>query len=179
MSDLETERLVLHPLSPAEAVSLAARDRTSDPHWAPGYPDEGDITGATRFLTTCAVTGDPRPFGMYEIRVKETGQAVGGVDFHGPPDASGAVTIGYGLVPGVRGKGYASEALRGLLRFARAAGVTSVRGDADHDNTGSQHVMTAAGMRLIADDGRLRFYEITWSGPGTGPETGRDQARKS
>ncbi|WP_405799217.1 GNAT family N-acetyltransferase [Streptomyces sp. NBC_01506] len=164
MSDLETERLLLHPLSPPEAVRLVVVDRTSGTHWAPDYPDEGDVSGATRFLTTCATAGDPRPFGTYEIRLKETGQAVGGVDFHGPPDESGAVTIGYGLVPSVRGKGYASEALRGLLLFARAGGVTSVRGDTDHDNIGSQHVMAAAGMRLIADDGRLKFYEITWPG---------------
>lgn len=164
MSDLVTERLLLHPLSPPEAVRLVAGDRTSGTHWAPGYPDEGDVSGATRFLTTCAAVGDPRPFGMYEIRVKETGRAVGGVIFHGPPDGSGAVTIGYGLVLEARGKGYASEALRGLLLFARANGVNSVRGDTDHDNTGSQHVMTAAGMRLIADDGRLKFYEIAWPG---------------
>ncbi|WP_381798415.1 GNAT family N-acetyltransferase [Streptomyces niveus] len=162
--DLVTERLLLHPLSPPEAVRLVAGDRTSGTHWAPSYPDEGDVSGATRFLTTCAALGDPRPFGTYEIRVKETGQAVGGVDFHGPPDGSGAVTIGYGLVPEVRGMGYASEALRGLLLFARASGVTSVRGDTDHDNIGSQHVMAAAGMRLVADDGRLKFYEIAWPG---------------
>lgn len=173
MTDLVTERLLLHPLSPPEAVSLAMGDRTSGAHWASGYPDEGDVSGATRFLTTCAATGDPRPFGTYEIRVKETGQAVGGVDFHGPPDENGAVTIGYGLVPEVRGKGYASEALRGLLRFARAAGVTSVRGDTGHDNIGSQHVMTAAGMRLIADDGLLKFYEITWPGREPGPDGAR------
>ncbi|MFD6990814.1 GNAT family N-acetyltransferase [Streptomyces sp. NPDC059943] len=164
MSDLVTERLLLHPLSPPEAVRLVAGDRMSGTHWAPAYPGEGDVSGATRFLTTCAAVGDPRPFGTYEIRVKETGQAVGGVDFHGPPDDSGAVTIGYGLVPDVRGLGYASEALRGLLLFARSSGVTSVRGDTDHDNTGSQHVMAAAGMRLIADDGRLKFYEIAWPG---------------
>ncbi|MFC8826745.1 GNAT family N-acetyltransferase [Streptomyces sp. NPDC057137] len=175
MTELVTERLLLHPLSPSEAVRLVTGDRTSGSHWAPGYPDEGDVSGATRFLTTCEGIGDPRPFGTYEIRVKETGQAVGGVDFHGPPDETGSVTIGYGLVPAARGKGYASEALRGLLLFARAVGVTSVRGDTDHDNVGSQHVMAAAGMRLIADDGRLKFYEIAWPGP----EPGRDTARNT
>lgn len=164
MSPLVTERLLLHPLSPAEAVSLVAGDRTQGIHWAPEYPDAGDVSGATRYLTNCAAFGDPRPFGMWEVRVKESGQAVGGVDFHGPPDEGGTVTIGYGLVPAARGRGYASEALRGLLLFAQANGVTSVRGDTDHDNIGSQRVMAAAGMRLVADDGRLKFYEIAWPG---------------
>jgi hypothetical protein len=34
-------------------------------------------------------------------------------------------------------KGYTSEALRGLLLFARARGVTCIKGDADHDDVAS------------------------------------------
>jgi RimJ/RimL family protein N-acetyltransferase len=59
--------------------------------------------------------------------------------------------------------GYASEALRGLLLFARARGVTCVKGDADHDNIASQHVMAAAGMRQVAEDERVKYYEISWT----------------
>jgi RimJ/RimL family protein N-acetyltransferase len=73
---------------------------------------------------------------------------------------TGSVTIGFGLVPSARGQGYVSEALRGLLLFARARGVTSVKGDADHDNTASHHVMMAAGMRPAGEDERLRYFEI-------------------
>jgi RimJ/RimL family protein N-acetyltransferase len=84
------------------------------------------------------------------------------VGFHGAPDEIGRVAIGYGLIPAARGSGYASEALRALLAFARAQGVTSAEGDTTHDNTASQHVMTAVGMQLIAEDQRLRYYKITW-----------------
>ena len=66
-------------------------------------------------------------------------------------------------MPSARGKGYASEALRALLAFARSHGITSVKGDTDHDNTASQHGMAAAGMRLIAEDERLKYYKITWN----------------
>jgi RimJ/RimL family protein N-acetyltransferase len=147
-------------------VSEAERVLTGDPddcaRWAPGYPTEGDALAARRFLSTCANTGDPQPFCNYEIRRREDGLAIGGAGFHGTPDANGSVTIGYGLIPSVRGKGYASEALRALLALARAHGITSVQGDTDHDNTASQHVMAAVGMRLTAEDERLKYYKITW-----------------
>ncbi|MGW3334894.1 GNAT family N-acetyltransferase [Streptomyces rubiginosohelvolus] len=44
----------------------------------------------------------------------------------------------------------------------RAHGVTSVKGDADHDNTASQHVMTGAGMRQIGEDERVKHYAVSW-----------------
>jgi RimJ/RimL family protein N-acetyltransferase len=146
-----------------ESEQVMAREPENGARWAPGYPTEGDVIAAQRFLGTCAYTGDPQPFGNYEIRSREDDQAIGGVGFHGPADEDGCVTIGYGLVPSARGKGYASEALRGLLLFARAHGVTRVKGDTDHDNIASQHVMMAAGMRPAGEDERVRYFEIAWA----------------
>ena len=163
MEALVTTRLVLHPLTPAEAAYVAEGSPGPDALWAPDYPNDGDRAGARHFLEHCADTGNPQPFGAYEIRLREDGHAIGGVGFHGVPDDQGQVTIGYGLIPAMRGKGYASEALRALLEIARAAGVASVRGDADLDNTASQHVMAAAGMRFVGEDDLLRHYRIDWT----------------
>ncbi|MFK0188264.1 hypothetical protein ACIQV1_29085 [Streptomyces rubiginosohelvolus] len=51
----------------------------------------------------------------------------------------------------------------GTRGSGRDHGVTSVKGDADHDNTASQHVMTAAGMRQIGEDERVKYYAVCWS----------------
>ncbi len=147
----------------SEVERLVAGEPDNDARWAPGYPTDGDMIAARRFLGAYAYTGDPQPFGNYEIRRREDGQAIGGVGFHGPADENGSVTIGYGLIPSVRGKGYASEALRGLLVFARACGVTCVKGDTDHDNIASQRVMMAAGMRQAGEDERVTYFEIAWT----------------
>jgi RimJ/RimL family protein N-acetyltransferase len=163
MSDLVTERLVLHPMTVGEAERVVAGEPGSGDRWAPGYPTDGDVFAARRFLGTCAATGDPQPFGNYEIRRREDGRAIGGVGFHNPVDANGSVTIGYGIVPSAQGQGYASEALRGLLLFARAQGVTCVKGDADHDNIASHRVMLAAGMRPAGQDERVGYFEMTWT----------------
>jgi len=155
----------------SEAERVVAGELDGSSRWAPGYPTGGDVSAARRFLGTCADTGDPQPFGNYEIRRREDGQAIGGLGFHGPADENGSVTIGYGLIQSARGKGYASEALRALLLFAQAHGVTCVKGDADHDNLASQRVMMAAGMRPAGEDERVRYFEITWTGTtaNTGP----------
>ncbi|MFH9568739.1 GNAT family N-acetyltransferase [Streptomyces globisporus] len=162
MDDLVTERLVLHPMSVDEAERTVTGEPDADVRWEQGYPTEGDVAVARRFLERCASTGDPQPFGPYVVRRRSDHRAIGGMGFHGPPDEHGSVTVGYGLVPSAQGKGYASEALRALLPFARDQGVASVKGDADHDNTASQHVMTAAGMRQIGEDERVKYYVISW-----------------
>ncbi|MFF2864134.1 GNAT family N-acetyltransferase [Streptomyces rubiginosohelvolus] len=163
MDKLVTERLVLHPMSVDEAERTVTGEPDADVRWEQGYPTEGDTAVARRFLERCATTGDPQPFGPYVIRRRSDHRAIGGIGFHRPPDEHGSVTIGYGLVPSAQGKGYASEALRALLPMARARGVASVKGDADHDNTASQHVMTAAGMRQAGEDERVKYYVICWS----------------
>ncbi|NGO71162.1 GNAT family N-acetyltransferase [Streptomyces boncukensis] len=160
MDDLVTERLTLHPMSLAEAGRVAAGRPADGDRWAPGYPAAADVEGARHFVSSWATHGDPRPYGSYEIRRRADGAAIGGTGFNRPPDGDGTVTIGYGLIPAERGKGYAAEALRALLRFARECGLTSVRGDADLDNVASQRVMAAVGMRCMGEDERVRYYEI-------------------
>lgn len=164
MDDLVTARLILHPMSIIEAERMVAGTPQDSDRWPPGYPTEGEVKSAEDFLNRCAHSGNSQPFGPYEIRRREDGQAIGGLGFHGPPDDSGSVTIGYGLIPSARGNGYASEALRELLRFARACGIACVKGDADHDNIASQRVMTAAGMLPAGEDDRVKYYEIVRNG---------------
>ncbi|MEV5683127.1 GNAT family N-acetyltransferase [Streptomyces sp. NPDC052164] len=182
MDDLETARLLLHPLSADEAHELVAYAESGPDgpgrrdSWAAGYPLDGDVSAARRLLnsrTGEGATPTPHP-GVFEIRRREDGLAIGGVDFHGPADDTGSVTIGYGLVPAARGRGYASEALRALLEFARVSGIARVKGDADHDNIASRHVMAAAGMRQVGEDERVTYYEVSWDDAGlrAGARTG-------
>ncbi|MFF3862502.1 GNAT family N-acetyltransferase [Streptomyces sp. NPDC002209] len=164
MDQLPTERLVLVPLDPARARGLLSGVPGAGCRWGPGYPDDGDRAGARRYLRVLAETGDPAPFGAYEIRRRGDGLTIGGAGFHGPADAAGVVTVGYGLIPAARGRGYAAEALRALLGHARAHGASGAAGDADRENAASHRVMAAAGMRLVGEDERLRYYAVSWAG---------------
>ncbi|MFJ7272181.1 GNAT family N-acetyltransferase [Streptomyces sp. NPDC099050] len=166
MEPLRTRRLLLLPLDAGRARRLAAGSPGPADRWAEGYPAAGDRAGAQRYLRVLADTGDPAPYGAFEIQRRSDGLLIGGAGFHGPADGEGRVTVGYGLVPAVRGRGYAAEALRALLEHARAHGAVTVSGDTDRENTASQHVMAAAGMLPAGEDARLVYYAVSWTGPG-------------
>ncbi|MFE3126901.1 GNAT family N-acetyltransferase, partial [Streptomyces hydrogenans] len=158
IAPVATERLVLHPLTVAEGERIAAREPLPGERWGEGYPGVGDLASVGAFLRRCAEDGDPGAFRTYQIRLAASGLVVGGIGFHGPPGADGGVTVGYGIVPGERGRGYASEALAAVIGIARAAGATVLRGDADPANVASHRVMERAGMRRAGDgDGPVRF----------------------
>lgn len=163
-----TARLLLRPMTVDSATRVVRRTPAADDRWAPDYPTDGDVESATDFLGHCAGTGDPQPFGDYEVVRREDGLVIGSLGFNRPPDEHGTVTVGYGLVAEARGHGYATEGLRALLDLARRHGITRVRGDADHDNVASQRVMTAAGMRFTGEDARVKYYETAWpAAPGS------------
>ncbi|GGY53776.1 hypothetical protein GCM10010363_38650 [Streptomyces omiyaensis] len=155
-----TERLLLHPLTVAEGERIAARELLPGERWGEGYPGVGDLASVGAFLRRCAGDGDPGPYRTYQMRLREDGLVVGGIGFHGPPGPDGAVTVGYGVVPGERGKGYASEALAAVIGIARSAGAAVLRGDADPANLPSHRVMERAGMRRAGEDGGLVRYLV-------------------
>ena len=87
---------------------------------------------------------------------------IGGIGFFGPPDDEGTVELGYGVAPDVEGRDYATEALRGALRYAFGTGsVRRVVADTTHVNEGSQRVMERRPVcaRFRADEQQY-FYEF-------------------
>ncbi|MGW0120711.1 GNAT family N-acetyltransferase [Streptomyces sp. NPDC003327] len=158
--DVATERLLLRPLTVADADRVLAGEPAPGDRWEEGYPSVGDLGAMRRFLKVSEETGDPGVFGPYAVLLRDGGRTVGGIGFHGPPAEDGFATVGYGLAPGARGNGYATEALRALVDLARRAGAAGVKGDADLDNTASHRVMLAAGMRHVSDDEAVRRFRL-------------------
>ncbi len=77
---------------------------------------------------------------------------VGHAGFHGPPDSSGMVEIGYTIVPEHRGKRYSHLVLSALQRQADASKeVTTVRAAISPDNLPSLKVVTAAQFRHVGE----------------------------
>ncbi|OMH34824.1 GNAT family N-acetyltransferase [Tersicoccus sp. Bi-70] len=158
--DVTTERLTLHPLTRDEAVARAAADIPAEERWGTGYPVVDQRSALTSFVEMWDEVGDTRPFGVYDVCERETGDQVGGVAFFGPPSKDGVVEFGYGLVPGARGRGYAKEAVSEALRIAREAGARTVKATTTPDNIASQAVMLRAGMREVRRAGRLVYFQI-------------------
>ena len=97
---------------------------------------------------------------MYLIREDRSGFAIGGLGFFGPPDQQDCVEFGYGLVESARGKGYATEAVRAALGFARANGAQCVKADTTPQNIPSQHVLEKADLVLTQRSDSAYYYEL-------------------
>ena len=104
--------------------------------------------------------------------------AVGAAGFHGPPDDSGMVEIGYRVDPAHRRRGYARAALEALLdRAAAEPAVSRVRVSIRPDNLPSSGLALQYGFRRIGEqwddeDGLEIVYEVPASRARTSSASG-------
>lgn len=159
MTDLETLRLILHAVDVAEAGRITTRRPADEDRWAPDFPFDGDVIGATGYLRASREHGEQRPFGFYRISRAADGCAIGGIGFKGRP-VGGSVEVGYGLVPSARGHGFAAEALTALLGVAAAHGVARVVARTEAGNVASQRTLERAGFTRVGTDEDLLLYEL-------------------
>ncbi|MFJ2905410.1 GNAT family N-acetyltransferase [Streptomyces sp. NPDC087212] len=152
---LPTERLTLQGVTPASAADLV-RGGDGGFGWLDGGPFEGTREAAAHLIKLYR-QGVHRPeFGLFVLVRRADGRAVGGVGFHGVPDEEGRAEIGYDLVEGARGQGYATEALGALTAWALARDdVRALCATVEERNTASQRVLARAGFARasVVDEG--------------------------
>jgi RimJ/RimL family protein N-acetyltransferase len=129
--------------------------------WLGGGPFEG-TREAAGLLLKAYEAGVHRPeWGVFALVRKDDGLAVGGMGFHGAPDEEARVEIGYDLVEGARGHGYATEALRALSAWAWARdGVDTLFATIERGNIPSQRVVTRAGFTRVGEDEETYAYAL-------------------
>jgi len=149
---LTTARLLLPPLTRADAVAVVAGDRAGRA-WSPGYPTAGDLVVAGLLVQAPVGTLLDPAFGPLRVVLRAGGTVVGGVGFHGPPDADGGVEVGYGLAEEARGQGLATEAVLAVLAVLPALpgvpgdpAVRVVLGRTAPGNVASQRVLERCGF---------------------------------
>jgi RimJ/RimL family protein N-acetyltransferase len=161
--ELTTSRLRLRPLAPTEMRELLEGRPLEGQRWAEGYPLDGTLVAVAMQVELVERDVPRGGFCHYQVLLPE-GDAeyvIGDVGFHAPPDELGEVSVGFGIVPAARRRGYAVEALRAVLDWAlRQPEVRAVHADTDLVNLASQRVLLSAGMRLVADEGDRKVYEI-------------------
>lgn len=144
---LDTDRLVLYPMS---ALDLRAI-----------YLDEQDTDMKKTYfemLTGCMDHPEQHMFyTLWMMEEKEEGLFIGNLCFKGlNPD--GSVEIGYGVDEEYRNKGYCTEAVSGLTKWALSQeGVKCVEAEAESTNIAS--------IRVLEKVGYVRNGEIGEEGP--------------
>jgi RimJ/RimL family protein N-acetyltransferase len=156
---LHTPRLDLVLLEPENARALATGANPDGSPWAPGYPLAASLLYAE--LTAAAADGGRPlgPFGTYQVVRRTDGEVIGDVGFLGPPDETGAVHLAVGITEPARRQGYATEAVRALLEWARTQdGLTCVLADTTRTNRAAQRLLERVGMQPVGRDDQLLYY---------------------
>ena len=147
---IETERLYITPQSIEEIGTL--REKESDPEMKKAY---SEMLDAMLHLNGREEWGSD-----WKISLK-TGEAIGGIGFRGIPDAQGIVEIGYGIDKAYRQKGYATEALSGMVKWAmRQNGVQCITAQTEPNNKISQKVLVYNGFSRDGDGEEGPLYKI-------------------
>jgi RimJ/RimL family protein N-acetyltransferase len=167
---LRTERLDLVALTP-ELARLALNDREElGRRLGACVPSVWPGAAFARMLPYLAngfeERSDPSPPLPTRLVVhREDAVLVGETGFHGPPDPTGTVEIGYSVVPDYRGRGIALEATRLLLRDAiLRARVRRIVAECEPDNVASIRVLEALGLRRRERVGKRYRYELRVGG---------------
>lgn len=145
MTQIRTDRLLLTTLTREEAAAIRAGDRTARA-WAEDYPTEGDVLVASIVGEAGEHYDESATFGVLQVRLRSTGEAVGGIGFLFAPDEDGSAEVGYGIAESVRRQGLASEALRAVCAFAAERGLRSVTALTAPGNAASHGVLVKAGF---------------------------------
>jgi RimJ/RimL family protein N-acetyltransferase len=134
---IETERLILYPISNQEMESLIENENDAELKQAYSEMLQGCINEPENRIW----------YAVWLMELKNhSGTIVGDFCFKGLC-ADGMVEIGYGLREGFCGKGYMTEALKAITAWALAqSGVTRVEAETDPENKASQKVLAVCGF---------------------------------
>jgi ribosomal-protein-alanine N-acetyltransferase len=162
LENLRTERLTLVALTP-ELAQVALEDRAKlEPMLGArvpeAWPGADFATMLPRIARGVEQTG-VEPTRLIDHTADRT--LIGETGFHGPPDGSGTVEVGYSIVPDYRGRGFASEATRALIERAfERPGIRRVTAECLDNNIASLKVLERMGMRHVSSAAETLRFEL-------------------
>lgn len=142
---IRTERLFLRPAFPEDWGEMFA-----------GICDEAIVRNLARVpwpyaaedaRKFCARPFDPRAPSLLVTLPGATGAPIVGRCGYGPREDSGEIELGFWIARDCWGRGFATEAARALVGFARIAGPAHLAAGHFADNAASGKVLARAGFR--------------------------------
>jgi RimJ/RimL family protein N-acetyltransferase len=162
---LETDRLILRPLSAGDAEFIL--ELLNDPLWLRFIGDKGvrTLEDARNYILAGPVEMYARlGFGLYKTELKESGVPIGICGLI-KRDSLEDVDIGFAFLPRFRAKGYAFESASAVMSYGKnVLGLKRVVAITSPDNHVSGKLLEKLGfqfermIRLSDDDQEVRLF---------------------
>lgn len=162
---LETERLKLIPLDDYNLRLLVKDRQKMERNLGVKITDtklEEPVKTAMRTSLNMVLENkkDYLWFTSWKIVLKKENRIIGGLCFKGCPDEKGRVEIGYGMQDEYRCKGYMTEAVRELIRWAfNFNHITEVIAETEKDNLPSYRVLEKVGMQKYEENEKMFWWK--------------------
>jgi len=163
-SPVGTDRLLLRPMEPGDAVALHAYQSLQEiaqyQYWEPRSLEEIRAK-LTEWTGMCRLDGEGTLAFAVESRAEL--KLIGDVSLRVTSVEARQGTIGFTLHPAHQGRGFATEACRALLQIGfRDLGLHRIFASCDARNTGSWRVMERLGMRREAHFREHALFKGVW-----------------
>ena len=151
--NIKTERLCLCPIQEKDRpvlMELLTDDVVKKTYMVPDFPDREAAAGLADRLIQLSRQERPYVAGIY------LGDALTGI-INETDATEQEIEVGYALLPRYHNCGYATEALRGMIRFLFDAGFSEIIAGAFEENGASIRVMIKSGMKPIDRREKLNY----------------------
>lgn len=151
MKVLETERLIVRWINLDDGQFVI--DILNSKGWLDniGNRNVHNIADAHRYIKVKMISDyDRLGYGMYVVEEKETGQLIGMSGLVNRPGLEG-IDLGFALLGGYQGKGYAYEANSAIVKHAKDKGVKLLKAITLPSNLPSRKLLEKLGFSLIRE----------------------------
>ena len=163
---IETERLLLLPIDPADGAEMwiaVSGSRAFLQRWLPWVQYHTDAAASVRFAEACAADWDQGRALRFVIRERATRAVVGVVGLEACVHLHRSCELGYWLRKDATGRGLMTEAARACVEFAfRHMGAHRVRVAAATDNHPSMQVISRLGFRFEGIARQAEWCDGRW-----------------
>ncbi|PWT76128.1 MAG: N-acetyltransferase [Bacteroidetes bacterium] len=165
---VETERLIIIPLSYDQLnlylqvngrlekmMNLNDNGRTIS-------PDVREMVSVFTLPKMKKAKGNDYLFFTFWIVVEKSSRTiVAELGFKGEPNAKGEIEIGYGTLPGYRGKGFMTEAVGGMIGWAKQLGsVKYILAETDEKNIASVKIVQKNNFQYLKKKGKMLWWRV-------------------
>jgi [ribosomal protein S5]-alanine N-acetyltransferase len=164
---VETERLIIKPLTYEQLVKYAACDNSLEEELNVKSssrtisPELKEALEETILLNVVDKSKNYLYSTLWTAISKAENKMIGDLCIVGEPNAEGEIEIGYGTYDEFQGKGYMTEIVKGIITWAKTQpGVKSITASTEKMNEASYRVLQKNGFRINRETEATLYWKL-------------------